>query len=307
MADAQSFPADSQGAHAEAIVPAVSVGAAAETQGAAAETRERRSGGTLKYVEDPLPWPVRKGFRVKAFGLAALQMWVVLAGVVILDPLLNHDDCEIVGPIVLSLTLCASLASLALLWVLKHRHPWNFLISLVTTLEAIVVWSLVDTLAFNDAANVCIQMLGIMAGTLSMMFLMVQIPLPQKYECVLLLGGILCAWLASFACDLAVISFTTDIPAHRAFMPGFGTLTCVLGLMALTGKKMADGNPDAFMYVVFCIHFMQFLILAIPILLFVIRFGMGGGGILDGVHLKKPKRTEVNGETSNLPPVSQSV
>lgn len=284
------------------LAPAAPEPAAPPAPAAPEPARPKPSG--LVIGDSRLPWPVRRGFRTKAYGLGAIQLWVVFVGMTVFNRVIEgggftakdaNRGTGLFGNMIVNITVVIfvlSILSLGLSWKLIKRHPWNYVMSIITTILAVAWWTLVELFLNNPTTDSkgkryfwCTQMLGITAGTITLQVLVSQIEVPEKYECFSASGALGLCCLICVVLDAVIIRIAGDFPIGVAFLPGCGCLVTLFSLMVATSRLMTEGNPDKFLHVSFFIQTAQFLCIAIPIIIPILIFGNS-----DGINLSFTKR-----------------
>merc|ERR1719284_60105 len=117
----------------------------------------KRALGLKKEVK--MPWPIRRSFRTKAVGLAAMQSTVVCCTTMAIDFVLNREQHKFIGWAMIGFGVIAAFVTLPLGWHWRNQFPKNYLICAVLSFLMGLYWAGMDFVIFKDSYNICAQSL----------------------------------------------------------------------------------------------------------------------------------------------------
>jgi len=216
-----------------------------------------------------MPAYVERRFRLKALGLAFVQVLVVLAIMVLIEisGFVEQWTAQMSG--LLLLLMAVVIALLVALACCKEKYPVNYIILMLVTVVAGIVWGVGGQLL---PAQMHFQIMGVIAGT--MLFTIgLMLPLARMgwngYK--LVLGSMAIAWAIASIVD-AIVAPMYDISETNvaiSILVAFGLFTVFLWEV---GQALVECNPDSFMSVVVAMNASLLVVISIP---FIWAVGVG--------------------------------
>jgi len=187
-----------------------------------------------------VPWEVRRAFRTKCYVVAAIQFWVVLGGMLALDGQYDGENDDKSkkqgGQVILGGVFLGSLVTIVILFFVMKKHPWNYIVCALTTAQAIVFWTMVEYCFVKDHANLCVQMVAMMAGVITFQIVVVQVQVDEERECLVLVGGMVVGLVLAFIGDAIMLS-VAGIHMSACLLPGMGTAAGLMALLFVAGTR----------------------------------------------------------------------
>eukprot|EP00931_Biecheleriopsis_adriatica_P005748 TRINITY_DN107230_c0_g1_i1.p1 TRINITY_DN107230_c0_g1~~TRINITY_DN107230_c0_g1_i1.p1 ORF type:complete len:382 (+),score=55.11 TRINITY_DN107230_c0_g1_i1:165-1148(+) len=245
-----------------------------------------------------MPRYMQRAFRVKTFGLLALQQALVLGIMVAVDhigkPRLTIAARAIEAQVMFYILGMINLFFIMSLAAVKDRYPCNYVLLALTTVVSGVFWGLtrlvvLTVLHFEIAAILCCSM----AVAAAMSALLTS--LEKKIQpIVVVIISIYSGWAVGAAIAVSVMLNVFEISTLVAF-GGAGFSLLLLTILILdAGRFLVRCKPDDFMSVIVSMDSTLMVVVSIPFFVLSFCFLHGSENALDG-----PEGDEEN----QIPPV----
>lgn len=262
-----------------------------------------------------MPRYVQRAFRIKVFGLMALQLAMVFSIMVLVDhfrlldklALSNKFAHNLRSQVVFYIVGLFNIMSALVLLCMKDRFPLNYLMLTMTTLLSGVFWGLAPTLV---TTTLHFQLIGILCCTMIVATVVSAIlaSLTSRHlePVVVVIVSLVTGWFVGVMIDVLVIAnFFVVSPFSVLGVIGFSfLLLAVLHLEA--GRALIQCRPDDFMTVIVAMNSTLMVVVSIPFFIVSFCFLHTGEAVLeeeqnepqaaaDGVGLGRPDGVAVMG------------
>eukprot|EP00930_Biecheleria_cincta_P033836 TRINITY_DN23429_c0_g1_i1.p1 TRINITY_DN23429_c0_g1~~TRINITY_DN23429_c0_g1_i1.p1 ORF type:complete len:357 (+),score=45.96 TRINITY_DN23429_c0_g1_i1:70-1071(+) len=224
-----------------------------------------------------MPKYVQRAFRIKVFGLMALQLAMVFTIMVLMDQYSLLDELKLGrmhnlrSQMVFYLVGMFNVISALVLLCMKDRFPWNYLLLTTTTLLSGIFWGLAPTIV---TTTLHFQLIGILCCTMivaaAMSAILVSMTSRNLEAVTVVIVSLVIGWLVGVMVDVLVIAnFLVVHPLAVLGVIGFSfLLLAVLHLEA--GRALIQCRPDDFMSVIVAMNSTLMVVVSIPF--FIISF-----------------------------------
>jgi len=226
-----------------------------------------------------MPKYVQRAFRIKVFGLMALQLAMVFTIMVLIDQYCLLDKLKLGrmhmhnlrSQVVFYLVGMFNVMSALVLLCLKDQFPWNYLLLTVTTLLSGIFWGLAPAMV---TTTLHFQLIGILCCTMivatAMSTLLVSLTSRNLEAVTVVILSLVTGWLVGVVVDVLVIAnFFVVHPFAVLSVIGFSfLLLAVLHLEA--GRALVQCRPDDFMSVIVAMNSTLMVVVSIPF--FIVSF-----------------------------------
>lgn len=225
-----------------------------------------------RFMQIELPLEIKQGFRRKALILASMQSWIVLAMAIAFDRSFKVNKAVALFSMLGCLLLAAAL--LLVFWCYRHRYPLNYMMLLVTTLMAGTFWSFTENSIFLDHVNMPQQVCIIMTCMITIWLVTILIPV-KTYDTEAMFVGLFVGWLIGAGVNVYV-SLQTDLDMRSCVPATVAVFVSTVVILIGVAKPMMRCCADDYMIVCLALTANLFLLVSVPVVLFLVSLGGSG-------------------------------
>jgi len=233
-----------------------------------------------------MPKYVQRAFRIKTFGLMALQLFFVLGIMVLIDA---YDDVvfkvldlsSVHMQVIFYMMGLLNLVSIMCLFCCKDRYPVNYLLLALTTLLSGAFWGLTRAVV---TTTLHFQIIGIIFCTMTVATLVSAIlaSLQRKIDAItIVMASLWSGWLVGVMVAWIFTAQFLDVPT-LVVVGAVGFSFLLMGILMLdAGRSLVRCRPDDFMSVIVAMNSTLMVVVSIPFFVLSFCFLHTGEAVLE--------------------------